>query len=430
MVFPTKLLKQLENKRCWLAFSGGLDSSVLLALCKNLGMDVRAIHVNHGLSPHAKSWSSHCKKICEAYQVPFIECAISLDLKAGESLEEAARNKRYAVFSDQMQEEDVLLTAHHQDDQAETVLLQLLRGAGPKGLAAMPAIKPFAKGYHARPLLEFSRAQLQAYAKESGLSWIEDESNEDDSLSRNYIRREIMPRLKARWPAAHVSISRSAAHCAENQMLLEDFSRQGDVKGSRENTLSVSKLLQVVVESQKHYLRTWIHGMKYPLPNARKMETILKTVLAASWDSSPRVEWGPVVLRRYRDDLYLLSRPEVVDTERLVEWKLDRELILANIGVLKTESRQGMGLRAEVSAVQVGFRKGGEVLESLRRGRRTLKNFFQEWGVLPWEREFTPLLYVGEKLIAVAGYWLHEDFAVKEGEVGREIVFRRKTQHG
>lgn len=413
-----------HNKKCLLAFSGGLDSTVLLAMCKNKEMDVRAIHVNHGISPNAGSWSNHCKKICASLNIPFIEFAISLDLKAGESLEEAARNKRYAVFAEHLQEGEVLLTAHHLDDQAETVLLQLLRGAGPKGLSAMPAIKKFGKGHHARPLLGFSREELEVYAKEAGLSWIEDESNNDDALARNYLRREIMPRLKARWPAAAASISRSASHCAETQMLMESFSVELDVHGSRENTLSVDKLLQVGAEKQKLLLRSWIARMECPLPNARKMESILKTVLLAKWDSLPVVEWGEVALRRYRDDLYLLPRAERVDTAEVFEWKMDAELILPKIGVLKTESRAGQGLRPDLH-VRVGFRKGGEMVEMAKRGRHRLKNLFQEWGVLPWERETTPLLFVGEKLIAVVGYFLHEDYVVKDGEAGREIMFER-----
>jgi tRNA(Ile)-lysidine synthase len=427
MVFSSKLIERLKNKTCWLAFSGGLDSSVLLSLCDGLredfNMDLRAIHVNHGISPHANSWSHHCRQICEAYGIPLVESAISLGLKPGDSLEEVARNKRYAVFAEYLQEGDVLLTAHHQDDQAETVLLQLLRGAGPKGLAAMPAIKRFAKGYHARPLLESSRDELESYAKAEGLNWIEDESNEDDSLSRNYIRREIMPRLKARWPAATASISRSASHCGEAQMLLDTFARGMDVRGSREGTLSVAKLLGVSEEQQKLLLRSWMQEMKCPLPDARRMEVILKTVLLASWDSLPVVAWGEVRLRRYRDDLYLMPGSEVGNTEVVVEWKVDEELILPGIGVLKTVRVEGRGLRLDVRDVYVGFRKGGEVLEMGRRGRHTLKNLFQEWGVLPWERGRTPLVFVGDKLIAVVGYWVHEDYLVGRGEIGREIVF-------
>ena len=292
-----------EHNTFWIAYSGGLDSHVLLSLCSQLRKEMklmRAIHVNHGISPNANSWANHCKKICESYDIQFIERTISLDLKAGDSLEEAARNKRYAVFAEYLEEGDVLLTAHHQDDQAETVLLQLLRGAGLKGLSAMPEIKSFARGHHGRPLLAFAREDLLQYAKEHQLIWIEDESNQDASLSRNFIRHEILAKLTLRWPSAAACIARSASHCAENQMLLEAFSREVNVQGSRENTLSVARLLQFSPEKQRFFLRSWIHQLKYPLPDSKKMETIQRDVLFAAWDSSPLVKWGDVMLRRHR----------------------------------------------------------------------------------------------------------------------------------
>lgn len=417
------------NKTCWIAYSGGLDSHVLLSLCHQLrteiNFDFRAIHINHHISPHADSWGLHCQKICDQYQIELFQSDVQLNLKPGDSLEETARDKRYAIFTEYMQQDDILLTAHHQDDQAETVLLQLLRGAGPKGLSAMPRLKKFGRGYLARPLLGFSRNELEIYARENNLTWIEDESNQDVTLSRNFIRHEIMPRLITAWPSASASIARSAAHCAENQDLLEEY-LQDDYRaatGSDENTLSVAKLLQMKPEKQKLILRRFIYQNNFSLPNSRKIESILQDVLHSAWDKSPCVKWDDAMLRRHKDDIHLLSA-EVEPDLATVEWEIEKPLELTH-GVLKTRLISGAGLRADIKQVAVGFRQGGEMVEVKGRGRQSLKNLFQEWGVLPWERSSLPLVFVGQQLIAIAGYFLHADFVAGEGEEGREIIFER-----
>lgn len=420
-----------EPKTYWIAYSGGLDSQVLLSICSilrtELNINLRAIHVNHGISSNAKTWAEHCRQSCEKYAIEYIERSIQLDLNAGDSLEAAAREQRYAVFAEYMAEGDVLLTAHHQDDQAETLLLQLVRGAGTKGLSAMPAIKSFAQGYHGRPFLEFPRSELLEYANSQQLIWVEDESNHNYSLSRNFIRHEILSKLKSRWPSVTSSIARSAAHCAENQMLIEEFAREicMQVKGSREHTLSVTKLLQLPAEKQRLILRTWIHELKHQVPDTKKIASIQRDVLTASWDSSPFVQWGNVALRRHRDDLHLTKVFETSGDQNDFSWNVEQPLVLPRAGVLKTRSTKGKGLRGAITNVSVRYRQGGEVVALRDRGRHTLKNLFQEWNVLPWERDLIPLIYAADKLIGVAGYFLDEEFAVLENEMGREIVFDR-----
>jgi len=415
-----------EATTYWIAYSGGLDSEVLLSLCNQLrreiNIDVRAIHINHGLSPHAKTWANHCQKTCERYAINYVEVSIQLELKAGDSLEQVARDKRYTIFKDKLAEGDVLFTAHHENDQAETVLLQLLRGAGPKGLAAMPVIKPFGKGYHARPLLSFPRADLEQYANQHNLIWVEDESNQVRSFARNFIRHEILSKLASRFPSVTATLARTANHCAENQLLLEAFSRDMPIQGSRENTLSVEKLLQYSPEKQRLFLRTFIHQFNYPLPNTKKLNAILKDVLLAKRDKLPMVEWDAVSLRRHRDDIYLVPISPAPDLSTRI-WNLDQALVLPHLGVLKATSVQGRGLGADISRVSVRFRQGGEVLDLKARGRHTLKNLFQEWNVLPWERDCMPLIFVDETLIAIAGYFLHEDFMARGNAKGREILF-------
>ncbi|MBX3708779.1 MAG: tRNA lysidine(34) synthetase TilS [Gammaproteobacteria bacterium] len=420
------------NKKYWIAFSGGLDSHVLLYLCKilqaELNINFNAIHVNHGLSKHAQSWARHCKKICNEYAIKYHERIIQLDLNIGDSLEEIAREKRYAAFAEYIGEEEILLTAHQQDDQAETMLLQLLRGAGPKGLAAMPQMKSFARGFHGRPLLHFSRFDLQQYAEMQQLDWIKDESNGDLSYTRNFIRHEILTKLKSRWPTVTATLSRSAAHCAESQVLLEKFAKEmyEQVQGTAETTLSVDKLTQVSPERQRLLLRTWIQYLGYPLPDTKKIETIQRDILTAARDRMPCVKWGKVELRRYRDDLHLLPALQAIDTQQVFSWDLAQSLRLPGVGILRTAYTQGRGLRADIQHVLVQYRQGGEVVELLSRGRHTLKNLFQEWNVLPWERDRVPLIFFAGKLIAAMGYFFDEKFfIVQSNELGREVIFER-----
>lgn len=373
----------------WLAYSGGLDSHVLLSLFakirETLPINLRAIHINHGLSKNADAWSAYCAEVCRALQIDFIRQTISVNTENGASLEEVAREQRYAVFASVMQPGDMLVTAHQQDDQAETLLLQLLRGAGVKGLSAMPVIKPFAQAQHARPLISIPREELLQYANERHLHWIEDESNHNKKLMRNFIRHDLMPLLNAREPAATELLARSAAHCAEAQALLDEYVVTDLTRcaGSREETLSVGALSTLSPARQRLVLRSWIHARGLRLPDHRRLASILKDVLTADWDRMPCVRWGEVELRRYGDDLFIMKK--------------------------RAQQRGLTPLLPPFFTVK--FRIGGEVVRIPKRGTQSLKNLFQEWRVPPWERDQIPLLYVGEEIIAVVGYYVHPEFS-------------------
>jgi tRNA(Ile)-lysidine synthase len=428
--------KRGYQKTYWVAYSGGLDSHVLLSLCAELRaivpINVRAIHINHGLHPDANAWAAHCAQICEAYQIGYVVRSIQVDQQVGQSLEEVAREKRYATFADYLHDNDMLLTAHQQDDQAETVLLQLLRGAGLKGLSAMPSIKAFARGFHGRPLLPFARQVLERYANEHQLKWIDDESNQNINLTRNFIRHAILSPLKTRWPTVTATISRSAAHCAEAQVLLEGYTinEWQKVQGSKANTLSVEKLLRLEPSIQRLVLRTWIKQRGHAMPDAKMIETIRHDVLTAAWDSMPCVNWAVTELRRYHDDLYLMASLPAHDTQQIIDWNMNQFLTLPGIGTLQAAAVRGRGLRTDIKAVSVRFRRGGEIAHLSGRGRQTLKNLFQEWNIATWERDRIPLIFVDEKLVSVVGYFIDEAYAVKQNEDGNELILEKGLEKG
>lgn len=394
----------------WIAYSGGLDSHVLLHLFAKLRaaypLKLRAVYINHGMSPHAAQWAEHCAEVCRALDVELVQRQLATFVPDQTSPEDKLRQARYQLFADLMAPNDLLLTAHHQSDQAETVLLQLLRGAGPKGLAAMPRIKPFAAGLHGRPLLDFARADLEQYAQAHQLHWVEDESNANPQFTRNFLRHQVMPVLMQRWPTVTKMLARSAEHCAQTQDMIEAMTQQdlAVVSGSVEQTLSVKKLLQLDSNKQSHVLRAWILQRNFPLPSQVKMQQILQDVLLAREDKTPHIAWGGVEIRRYRDNLYLMSCLPEHDANQVIAWDMRSPLVLPDIGELHAQGEP-------VSDVTVRFRQGGEVLQLAgRKHHHELKNLFQSWGVPPWQRERVPLIYVGEKLAVVAGFGHRDGF--------------------
>ncbi|HVE44982.1 MAG TPA: tRNA lysidine(34) synthetase TilS [Gammaproteobacteria bacterium] len=396
-------LGQGLNRVYWVGYSGGLDSHVLLTLCDQLraeiGLNCRAIHVHHGLHQDASSWAAHCARVCAEKKIPYEQKNLVLSLDAGQSVEAIAREGRYAAFASVMQPGDVLLTAHHQDDQAETVLLQLSRGAGLKGLSAMPAVKSFAQGLHMRPLLSFSRNDLASYAEAQRLVVIEDPANHHLRFSRNVIRHNVLPHLTSLSPGVASAIVRSAAHCAEAQALLASYVTE-DIKAcrtQRDDVLSVSRLLMLSPERQRLVLRAWIQQLGFLLPSTKRLATIMQTVLHARSDAMPVVRWGTAIVRRYRDGLYLMADQPKPSVHRL-------------------------RLKGDLAGLSVRFRQAGESVALAGRRKQNLKNLFQRWGVPPWERAHVPLLFIENRLIAAAGYFISPAYAAGEDEVAVEFT--------
>lgn len=420
------LQSQPPAGRYLVAYSGGLDSHVLLHALHRLGINLAAVHVHHGLSPNADLWSEHCVAACNTLQVPcqVVRVHVSAD---GSGREAAARAARYAALEQALGEGEMLLTAHHQDDQAETLLLMLLRGTGVAGLAGMPAARLFGRGLLARPLLGLPRSALRHYAEQHHLSWVDDESNFDTSLDRNYLRHHVLPLLRERWPAANCTLARAAAHLAEAGALLAELAETdlAGACGSRPATLSITALCRLNAPRRRNLLRHWLRSRGLPLPDTVHLHRIEQEVLPARPDAEPRVDWNGVEVRRYQDDLYaippLSPLPEVELT-----WDMAQPLSLPDGRVLTVSAAAATGLSAARCAdarVTVRFRAGGERCAPAGRGHtHELKKLFQEAGVPPWERARVPLLYVDGMLALVVGYWICETFDARDGEAALAVT--------
>ena len=303
----------LPAPRVWVAFSGGLDSTVLLHLLatrpKASPLPLAAIHVDHGLHPDSAAWAEHCRRVCAALGVPLTIRRLSLRRRPGESLEALAREGRYAILRELTGPGDLVLTAQHQDDQAETLLLALLRGSGVKGLAAMPQVAPLGQARLLRPLLGHTRARLLAWARAQGLRWLDDPSNADPAFDRNFLRTRVMPLLAERWPACTASLSRSAAHCAAAQGLIEGqaAAELPRLVGSRPGALSLNRLAALEPALRAAVLRYWIAGLGLPSPDSRHLGRIQDELLTARPDRQPLVAWPGAEARRYRDDLHVMA---------------------------------------------------------------------------------------------------------------------------
>lgn len=430
---PKQLLPLLQNLpatgRYWLAFSGGLDSSVLLQALAQLGAQLPAplsvIHVDHGISANSAAWSAWCRQQCEALGFPLHERRVVVDSRK-RGVEAAAREARYTAFAGLLGAGEMLLTAHHQDDQAETLLLQLLRGGGVRGLAAMPAYRPFATGWLARPLLGFSREALQGYAEAQGLTWIEDPSNFDTTLERNFLRQDLLPLLEQRRSGVKAILARSADHFAESAKLLDELAAQDRVAVEVEGAaaLSIPLLQGLSTSRQRNLLRYWLRSIGMTVPDSRNLQRILDELLPAAADAEPLVSWPGTELRRYRDRLYAMSPlPSGPEQWPLLPWCGEAVTELpAGLGELCLLEVAGNGIcagRLYSGTVTIGWRHGGETLALPgRAGHHALKKLYQEVGLPPWERRRRPLLYIDGQLAQVAGLWTDSRFACGENEQG------------
>ncbi len=397
------LLKQLSllppTKRYLLAFSGGLDSTVLLHLLASvkeiINPEVVAIHIDHGLQQESSEWGRHCNDFCTQLDIPLEILSLSLQPVSGESREAQAREARYAAIQQLMQPGEILLAAHHRDDQAETLLLNLMRGSGVKGLAAMPAIRHFGEGWLARPLLEISRPEIEAYAAEHKLSWIDDPTNALTDFNRNYLRHEILPRLTRRWPAAAASIADSASHLAEAAQLLDKESDKLLAgMATADGRLQLEPLLQQPRAWQQLLLRHWLQQLKLPPPPRKRLAGFVQQLTADS-QRIPQINWNGVELRRYNNLLYVGWSPPAHDAAIETEWRTSQLLTLpSQLGELQM-------LEGEQQQLMVRFRREGDTM-LWHSHQRTLKSIFRQLDIPPWQRNRMPLVTDEGVIVAIA----------------------------
>jgi tRNA(Ile)-lysidine synthase len=437
-VVINSLKQQLGNidfgKQIWVAYSGGIDSHVLLHALSGLQKEyqflLNAVHVHHGLSAKADEWATHCRAVCQNLKINCQVLTVKVAAKAKRNLEEAARNVRYEAFKSCIANNDYLATAHHADDQAETFLLQLLRGAGTKGLSAMPVIKPLGQGFLWRPLLSLPRDILFAYAALHELKWVEDESNAATHFDRNYLRHQVVSSLKIRWPHLAQGVSQSARYCAESELLIQELAAQDLTRVVQGHKLNLAKL-RLLSRSRRHnVLRFWLKNQGFPLPGRVHLHQFEECFINVRQDACPKLCWSNIQLRRYLDFLYVLPNPYLESSAKKFTWNLAEPLSLET-GTLIAEQKQGYGIRVDLidslEMMEVCFRQGGEVIQPEGYGHtRSLKKWLQDWKIPPWERGRIPLIYINGKLAQVlvgTQLCIAEQFAAKPGEMGWVVHF-------
>jgi tRNA(Ile)-lysidine synthase len=410
-------LADAAGRRLWIAYSGGLDSHVLLhaaaALRGRLRLDLCAVHVHHGLHPDADAWARHCAHVCGGLDVPLQVHRLALVPGAGESVEAVARDARYAAFRALLGSGDCLATAQHRDDQAETLLLALLRGAGVHGLAAMPAAAPLGAGRLLRPLLDLPGAALVDYAREQGLRWVDDPSNADPALDRNRLRHQVIPRLRERWPALDLTLARSAAHCAEAAALLDGFADDllPGLAATSINALSIQRLRALDPARCRLVLRRWLVQQGFRAPDADRLRRIITELLPAAADRQPLVTWPGCEVRRHGDALHALAPLPPPPRTAPLEVPGTSVQLPAPLGILAWQPVSQAGVAV------VRFRTAG--LRCQRRGRpdADLRTLLREAGVPAWLRDHVPLLFIDDRLAGVAGVTLC-------GELLRDLRWR------
>lgn len=415
-----------------LGLSGGIDSvallAILLELAPALRFSLRAVHVHHGISPNAGRWAEHCRELCLRLGVPFQLEPVDIAPYRELGVEGAARRARYDAFA--RIEADFIVLAQHRDDQAETLLLQLLRGSGVRGLAGMPRARqlPHSRACLLRPLLDASRQDIEAYARARGLAWVEDESNADTVRRRNFLRLEALPLVERKFPAARAAIARAAGHIAEAAGLLDEMASADLGRAGAGDGIEIAVLRKLGEARAKNLLRyvCEVHGIR--APGTAQLDELLRQLREARPDAAVGFNLSGWRFRRYAGRLYLEPPRTAMNAEFCAQWNGENALPLLDMGgVLRFKPEEGRGLsldRLRRAPVTVRLRRGGERLRpDCRRPRRTLKNLFREKRVPTWKRERAPLLYCGERLVSVPGLGDECEFQAAPGERGLIVTW-------
>jgi len=440
-----ELARQLPpHDRLCIAFSGGLDSSLLLHLFAAItpaSTALSALHINHQLQSNAAEVAAFCRDVCARLSVPLHVIPVTVPVKAEGvgGLEQAARTARYGVFEQQLRVGELLLLAHHGDDQLETVLFRLFRGTGVAGLAGMPFTRALGAGALARPLLEFSRAQLEAWAENAELPWIEDPSNCDQRFDRNYLRNRVIPPLKIRWPSFIRRVEASARGCADSHALNQKLAQlqwhacDGVYQHSRPHSLDQRAFAELSPPEQGNLLRWWCQSCGLPAPVSADWQRTLAGLMDAAADREPELLGQGYSVRRFQHRLHLVAAQHALpegsqpllpqQTLRWGEWTL--ALVWQG-----EDPNQGDDRQAGPPLIRVSTRQGGERIRFYPDGpAKIVKKWLQEQAVPPWERARLPLVFAGcgdaEELIAVGSLWCAEKYSAGPPSSGWRLTVRR-----
>lgn len=416
-----KQLKQTSAQGFLIALSGGLDSSVLLSLFAKLcqkrpnlpPLSVRAIHIHHGLSPNADDWAKHCQNLCDQFQIPLVIERVQVDKTNG--IEAGAREARYQAIKKHLQIQEVLVTAHHLNDQTETFFLSLKRGSGLQGLGAMQQRSVLFGMPILRPLLGFTRPQLEDYAKKEKLNWITDESNEDNRYDRNFLRNEILPELRERWAHFDLAVQRSAQHCFEQQQLINDLLSEAFAEHCQiKNQFKLLQFRQYSPAKQTALLRMWLAENQFEMPSKRQLTQLINDVILAREDANPQFQLVNKVIRRYQDSLYL-TNPFSDLTKCIL--KLEQNTLslpddLGNLTVQENERNlifywQNYSVMLDKTDLPISIRFGysGKVKHHPKRPREDIKKLWQSLDIPPWQRNRIPLIFYGDELKSAVGFF-------------------------
>lgn len=415
--------------------SGGVDSVFLLhvlnKLSGSLGFHLSALHINHGISPHAYRWESFCRRLCEASGIRLDVKKVVVKDDDGNGLEAAARRARYGAFAEV--DAEWLVLAHHRDDQAETLLFNLLRGAGVGGASAMPTVRPFAgrPGLRVlRPLLHTTRDEIEAFARSEDLEWIEDESNADAAYTRNFLRHQVLPLLRERFPGCDGVLSRAASHFAEAERLLGELARCDAGFAMREGRIVASQLAKMDDARARNLMRHVLRCEGISPPDSSRLHEIVRQVCHAAPDRQLTFHLGDRVLHRYRDEVWLIPPGE---SGPAMDWRGEDTLEWGS-AVLRFRTTTGTGIsRGKLSSGQVRIypRQGGERFRpDDKRPRRELKKLLQEHAVPPWERDIIPLLWCGGELVWAPGIGIDCAWQCASGEEGVLPEYQPKITSG
>ena len=420
------------NKIC-VALSGGVDSTVLLyALNQVLDKDVsiRAIHINHNLDKSSQSWADFCKKICDQMQIQINIYSVKVNTTEGFGIEAAGRKARYQKLQKSIQEGEWLMTAHHQDDQLETILLRMARGTGVEGLQGIQKKFNFGRGSILRPLLDVSKSEILGYAREKKLNWVEDTSNQETYFDRNFLRMKVIPTLKERWPSFSTSVSRLSDISAQTSTLLKELAEQDLEFNYPVKNLNTDIFKNKSIGRITNIIRFLILKNEMSVPSMKVLNSGVNTLLNPK-SINPSMVWGSYCIKRYLDKLYFLKLSELQPNQsnQLIKWSIDEPLILDESGsmLLATMTRgQGLSLKKCDKNLDIQFRKGGESIRPVgHKITKKLKKLFQEDHVLPWVRDKIPLLYKKDELIGVGDLWFNHNYIASSGEDGFLVNWTR-----